>query len=232
MKIEFSSVFVSAFSLFALSIASQAQLVDPPIRPVVGSTVSAIVSTDTGAIVVGWSATRGLLNRAVFNESGQYIGSVMDIIVTRDTNLTYLIIGASGFVGTGRHDVAALISDIREEGPRLVWPGATRAHVKSMPHIVYARNTALRDAYIAEVEEEIKRARELMIETQKNASLASGDAKAKLDKQVTDLRKTLKTTEEKIEAVKQATAERWREFKHETDSALKRLRQIISWASG
>jgi sporulation protein YlmC with PRC-barrel domain len=177
-------------------------------KQAIGSTTPGIATTDTRAIVLGWSTKRGLLGKTIFSENGQKIGTVVDLIVTRDNNTPDLIVGAGGFVGIGRHDVATSIAVIPEQGQRLVWSGVTRESVKSMPHFVYAKNTALRDEYIAHVEADIKKAQTLVAETQKKAAEATGEMKAKLDQQVAELKKTLKTTEEKLAAMKRAAAHR------------------------
>ncbi len=232
MKRIVLSALLSAIAGICIIGNANAQAVDSPAKKSIGSTTSGIVTTDTRAIVVGWSTKRGLLGKAIFNESGQKVGTVVDLIITRDNNTPYLIVGAGGFVGIGRHDVATPISAVQEQGQRLIWVGATRENVKSMPHIMYAKNTALRDEYIASVDADIKKAQTLIVETQKKAAEATGEAKAKLDQQVAELKQTLKATEEKLSAMKRAAVHRWREFEHDVSSALSMLRQVIERTTG
>src|SRR5690349_20653136 len=54
----------------------------------------------------GWSAKRSFLGKAVYNENNQKVGTITDLIVAPDTSLAYVVIGAGGFVGLGRHNVA------------------------------------------------------------------------------------------------------------------------------
>jgi PRC-barrel domain len=230
--IHVTTLLVMIGVIFVSSNANAQAAADSKAQQTIGSTTSGIVKTDTHAIIVGWSAKRGLLGKAIFNENGQRVGAVVDLIVTRDNNTPYAIVGAGGFVGIGRHDVAAPIAAMQEQGERLIWPGATREIVKSMPHIMYARNTTLRDEYIANVEADIKKAQALIVETQKRAAEATGEAKAKLDQQVAELKQTLKTTEEKLAAMKRTAVHRWKEFERDVDAALGALRQVIDRVKG
>jgi len=52
--------------------------------------------------------------------------------------VSYAIIGAGGFLGIGKHDVAILVSQIRREGDRYVLPGATKKAIQELPKFEYA----------------------------------------------------------------------------------------------
>ena len=52
--------------------------------------------------------------------------------------MSYAIIGAGGFLGIGKHDVAILVSQIRREGDRYVLPGATKKAIQELPKFEYA----------------------------------------------------------------------------------------------
>jgi sporulation protein YlmC with PRC-barrel domain/ElaB/YqjD/DUF883 family membrane-anchored ribosome-binding protein len=232
MKRIFAAVLLSAIASVCIDGNANAQVTGSSTTPPVGSTTSGIATTDTRAIVVGWSTKMGLLGKTIFNENGQKVGAVVDLIVTRDNNTPYLIIGAGGFVGIGRHDVAVPISGVKEQGQRLIWAGAARENVKSMPHIMYAKNTALRDEYIANAEAEIKKAQTLMVETQKKAVEATGELKSKLDQQVAELKQALKAAEEKLAAMKHVAVHRWKEFVQDVNAALATLRQVLERVKG
>jgi sporulation protein YlmC with PRC-barrel domain/ElaB/YqjD/DUF883 family membrane-anchored ribosome-binding protein len=232
MKILFTTVLASTVGCVCIMGNVYAQATGSNAKQTIGSTTSGIATTETHAIVVGWSAARGLLGKTIVNENGQWVGTVNDLIVTRDSNVPYLIIGAGGFVGIGRHDVAVPVSEVQEQNNRLVWSGATRDKVKSMPHIAYAKNTSLRDIYIANVELDIKKAQQVIADTQKKAAEATGEAKAKLEQQIAELKQALKATEEKAGQMKRAAVHRWKEFERDVDAALAKLRQAIDRAAG
>jgi len=54
--------------------------------------------------------------------------------------VSYAIIGAGGFLGVGRHDVAIPVSQLKEEGGKFILAGATKEAVKAMPEFDYAPN--------------------------------------------------------------------------------------------
>ena len=106
---------------------------------VAGSTTLGVSVSEVRQIAMGWSARRQILGRAVYNEKDQKIGTVDDLIIAPDKAISYAIIGAGGFVGLGRHDVAIPVSQFSEEKGRLVLRGATREVIKALPPFEYAR---------------------------------------------------------------------------------------------
>ena len=55
---------------------------------------------------MGWSVKKTLMGKTIYNDVGQKIGTVEDLIVSPERNVSYVIVGAGGLVGVGRHDVA------------------------------------------------------------------------------------------------------------------------------
>jgi hypothetical protein len=66
-------------------------------------------------------------------------GRIDDIIVTPERAVSYLIVGAGGFVGLGRHDVAIPINQLQEQDGKYVLSGATKEAIKALPKFEYAR---------------------------------------------------------------------------------------------
>jgi len=54
--------------------------------------------------------------------------------------VTFAIVGAGGFLGAGKHDVAIPVTQLKQEGDRIILPGATKEAMKSMPKFEYARS--------------------------------------------------------------------------------------------
>ena len=112
----------------------------PAIRAqVAGSTTLGISISQISEVALGWSARRQILGRAVFNEKNEKIGTVDDLIIAPDKALSYAIIGAGGFVGLGRHDVAIPVNQFAERNGKLVLNGATRDAIKAMPPFEYGQ---------------------------------------------------------------------------------------------
>ena len=83
---------------------------------------------------------RPVLGKKVFNDNGETIGTIDDIIVAPDKAVSYAIIGAGGFLGVGRHDVAIPVSQLKEDGGKFILPGGSRDAIKAMPEFEYAHN--------------------------------------------------------------------------------------------
>ena len=67
------------------------------------------------------------------------IGTVDDLIITPDKSVSYAIIGAGGFLGMGKHDVAVPVGQFKEDKGRIVLAGATKDALKAMPKFEYAK---------------------------------------------------------------------------------------------
>jgi hypothetical protein len=106
---------------------------------VAGSTLLAVSVTEAREVADGWSAKRQILGHAVFNDQSEKIGAVDDIIIAPDKSVTYAIIGAGGFLGVARHNVAVRVSQLKVDGDTLVLPGATKEALKEAPEFEYAR---------------------------------------------------------------------------------------------
>jgi sporulation protein YlmC with PRC-barrel domain len=108
-------------------------------QQVVGSTQLGVAVADRRDVTTGWSAKRQVLGKTVFNDSGVGIGKVDDIIVAPDKAVSYAIIGAGGFLGVGRHDVAIPVSQIKQQSDgKFILAGATKDALKAMPPFEYA----------------------------------------------------------------------------------------------
>ena len=66
-------------------------------------------------VIKGWSARRQVLGQHVYNDKNEKIGTVDDLIITPDKSVSYAIIGAGGFLGMGKHDVAIPVSQFKED---------------------------------------------------------------------------------------------------------------------
>jgi PRC-barrel domain len=124
----------------ASSVVSGALLIVPAAVPaqVAGSTVIGVAAAEMREVAVGWSAKRQILGKSVFNDNNQRIGAIDDIIIAPDRAVSYAIIGAGGFLGVARHDVAIPVSQLKLKDGRIVLPGATKQALKEAPEFEYA----------------------------------------------------------------------------------------------
>jgi len=211
----------------ALVVAGAASVLGAAEAQVAGSTKLGVSTTELTQVALGWSVKKSILDKDVFNDAGKKIGSVEDLIIAPDKRVSYLIIGAGGFIGIGRHDVAIPITQVQDKGGKLVMPGATVEAIKSMPQFDYTDDAANREQFVASAERDIAKAKEKVADFDKKASVATADAKAKLGQQGAELKKDLKVAEAKLSEMKRASADRWKEFEADVSAAMARLRRAI-----
>ena len=106
---------------------------------VAGSSTIGVTKEEIKEVMQGWSAKKAILGKAVYNDKNEKIGTIDDLIITPDRSVSYAIIGAGGFLGIGRHDVAIPISQLKEEKDKFILPGATKEALKAMPKFEYAK---------------------------------------------------------------------------------------------
>jgi len=108
------------------------------VAQVAGSTTLGVAVAEAREVALGWSARRTILGHTVYNDQNEKVGNIDDIIIAPTNHVSYLIIGAGGFVGLGRHDVAIPVSQIQLQNEKIVLPGASKDAVKSLPPFEYA----------------------------------------------------------------------------------------------
>jgi sporulation protein YlmC with PRC-barrel domain len=127
---------VGALALGGLIVAGAAGGVG---AQVAGSTTVGISVEELKVVAVGWSAKKKILGKAVYNDQNERIGVVDDLIITPDKSVSYAIIGAGGFLGMGKHDVAIPVSQFKEDKGKIVLAGATKDVLKALPKFEYAK---------------------------------------------------------------------------------------------
>jgi sporulation protein YlmC with PRC-barrel domain len=105
--------------------------------PVAGTMTLGTTMEVTQAIAVGHRASK-LIGAPVYNEQGERVGSIDDLIVTPDRALSYAIVSVGGFLGLGGRLVAIPVEQIRVEQDKLVLPGATKEALQKVPEFKYA----------------------------------------------------------------------------------------------
>lgn len=106
---------------------------------VAGHAALGVSVTELDAIIKGVSVKKQVLGKPVYNEANEKVGTVRDLIVTPENAVSFAVVGAGGFVGLGRHDVAIPVNQFKYDQGRIVLPGATKDAIKSMPEFQYER---------------------------------------------------------------------------------------------
>lgn len=195
------------------------------------TTVEATV-TESIQLAKGWSVKKTLMGKTIYNDADQKVGKIEDLIVSPERSVSYVIVGAGGFVGIGRHDVAIPVTQIQDRAGKLVMAGATPDTIKAMPEFSYAADTTKRDAFVASADKDIANGKAKVADLEKRAGAANADVKSRIDGQLTALQGDVKTAETKLTEMKQATAARWKEFEASVSAATARLRKSIDTATG
>jgi len=220
---------LSRLALATLALTGVLGLAGPVAAQVAGATTSITESTQ---IASGWSVKKTLMGKTIYNDAGVKVGNVEDLIIAPDKSLSYVIVGAGGFVGIGRHDVAIPISQIQDHAGRLVMAGATKDSIKAMPAFAYMDGAARRKQFLAAADKDIASGKAKVADLEKKADAAGGDAKARINGQITVLQGDVKSAEAKLDEMKAASEARWREFEVGVNAATARLRKSIETATG
>ena len=107
--------------------------------PVAGSTTLGVTVEEMKNVALGWSAKKTILGHDIYNDNKEKIGTVEDIIIAPDKKVSYVIVEVSSFLGMGGHYVAIPIGHFKEEGDKLILPGATKEVIKGLPKFEYAK---------------------------------------------------------------------------------------------
>lgn len=198
-----------------------------------GSTTLGVGAVELREVVAtGWSVKKSILGKTVFNENNERVGKVMDLIISPDKKLSYVIIGAGGFIGIGRNDVAIPASQLQDMGEKLMLRGATKEAVKAMPKFDYANDGERLVRYLDQADQDIAKAKVKLAAVNEKAKIAAADAKVALEAQSAVIRADLKIAEDKLVALKRAGQSKWKTFEADTNAAIARLRLSIERAIG
>ena len=223
---------LSRLALAMLTLAGVLCTAGPVVAQVAGgSTTVGVAVVESTKVAMGWSVKKTLMGKTIYNDAGQKVGNVEDLIISPDKDVSYVIVGAGGFIGINRHDVAIPVKQIQEKAGKLVMSGATKDTIKAMPEFVYANDTTQRDQFVAAAEKDIAKGKEKLADLEKKAGVAASEAKAKIDLQISALKGDVKSAEAKLAEMKQATDLRWKDFEADVSAAIARLRKSIETAT-
>jgi sporulation protein YlmC with PRC-barrel domain len=110
----------------------------PAAAQVAGSTTLGVSVAELRDVMEGWSAKRQILGEPVYSDKQERIGTIEDIIIAPDKKVSYGIVGAGGFLGFDRRDVAIPVHQFKITDGKLILPGATKEALSQMPPFEYA----------------------------------------------------------------------------------------------
>jgi sporulation protein YlmC with PRC-barrel domain len=102
-----------------------------------GSEASRALSVATVKLTEGWRASQ-LLGSSVYNEQGQDVGKLDDLVMTREDKVMVAIISVGGFLGIGSKLVAIPWEQFRfTPDQRLTLPNASKEALNGLPSFTY-----------------------------------------------------------------------------------------------
>jgi hypothetical protein len=105
---------------------------------VAGTTTVGIAVAEVQEVAAGWSAKKQIIGHVVYNDAGDKVGKIDDLIVAPDRSVSFAVVGAGGFVGLRRHHVAIPVTQLSQRNGEFLLPGATKEAIKAMPTFDYA----------------------------------------------------------------------------------------------
>jgi sporulation protein YlmC with PRC-barrel domain len=98
-----------------------------------------VSTTELREVATGWSAKKQILGENVYNNIGEKIGEINDLIVMPNKALSYAIVGVGGFLGVAEHEIAVPVGKMKQEKGKIILPGATKEALKEAPKFEYAK---------------------------------------------------------------------------------------------
>jgi len=223
---------LSSLALATLTLAGVLCSAGPVAAQVAGgSTTVGVDVVESTQLAMGWSVKKSLMGKTIYNDAGDKVGNVEDLIISLDKSVSYIIVGAGGFIGIGRHDVAIPVSQIKDQAGKLVMAGATKDMIKAMPAFEYADHNVKREQFVAAAEKDIAKAKAKVAELEKQAGAAAAEAKAGIELKITALKGDVKSAEAKLSEMKQATVANWKKFEAGVSAAIARMHKSIETAT-
>ena len=143
-------------TLTTLTLAAMLGTASPSGAQAAGGTARANLNViESTQLAMGWSVKETLLGKTISTDAGQKVGKVDDRISSLDRNESYVIVGAGGFIGIGRHDVVIPATLLQDRAGKLVVASASKDTIKAMLECTCATDTATRDQFVATAEADI-----------------------------------------------------------------------------
>ena len=96
-----------------------------------------LVKVDVQKLAAGYRASK-VIGSSVVNDANETIGTIDDLLVSRDGKQPYAVLSIGGFLGMGSRLVVVPYETLRFAGNKVTLPGGTKEGLKMLPEFKYA----------------------------------------------------------------------------------------------
>jgi sporulation protein YlmC with PRC-barrel domain len=122
--------------LAAASLIAGLGLVAPALSQVAKQTIT-LTEVDPLVLATGWRASQ-IIGADVYNDAGEEIGEIQDLIITAKGTAPYAVVSVGGFLGMNAHHVVVAASSLELVGKKLTLHGGTKDSLKALPNFAFA----------------------------------------------------------------------------------------------
>ena len=90
------------------------------------------VKVDVQKLAAGYRASK-VIGSSVLNDANETIGTIDDLLVSRDGKQPYAVLSIGGFLGMGTHLVMVPYDTLKFAGDQVILPGGTKEGLKMLP---------------------------------------------------------------------------------------------------
>jgi len=95
-----------------------------------------MMKVDPQSLATGYRTSK-VVGSAVVNEANETVGTIDDLIVTPSEKVPYAVLSVGGFLGMGTKYVMVPYSALEVNDKRMMFRGATKESLKSLPEFKY-----------------------------------------------------------------------------------------------
>jgi hypothetical protein len=96
-----------------------------------------LAKVDVQKLSAGYRASK-VIGSSVVNDANETIGTVDDLLVSRDGKQPYAVLSIGGFLGMGTRLVVAPYETLKFADKKVMLPGGTKEGLKMLPEFKYA----------------------------------------------------------------------------------------------
>lgn len=162
-----------------------------------------------------------IIGQPVRNAKGESLGSVEDLIVTRDDHVVMAILSVGGFLGIGDKLIAVTYEELQRTDDGFVMYDTTRHDLEAAGRFKYGHDSNLeRERYLRSVERRLDKWGDRIERTYRSAQ---ADAKAGTEQATTELKDAWEATKEKMRELRESSSETWDDARRSFEESMNDL---------